>query len=179
MPSPKTGARSASVTNAYRQGMRNRSIIVSGEDRDQCNRIYDELCDELAPTNRQEQFLVKEMADAQWWLERIKAIQARLLEEDDINVVEIDRLHRWRSRMEASYYKATREFRTLRKPAAKPANKSAEDERSSEDENKEPPKPVLYWRDLETGEPVLAPGFTEDGPIDYRKPENRPPGYGT
>jgi len=98
---------------------------------------------------------------------------------------EVERVSLWQIRMERSYFRSYKELKSFHKDAKAEAaaearaNTKAEEAAKSEDAKKpEPRKPVLYWTDLETGEPVLAPGFTEDGPIDYRKPENRGPDYG-
>ena len=183
---PRTAAgKAASRNNAYRHGMRSRSVVIPGEDRAAYERLLAEMKAEHQPNTKHELFLVRQMTDAQWRLERLKGIEAALFDVPVVDPAEIERVSVWQIRMERSYFRAHKELKSFHKDAKAEAaaearaNTKAEEAAKSEDAKKpEPRKPVLYWTDLETGEPVLAPGFTEDGPIDYRKPENRGPDYG-
>ena len=180
--------KAACRNNAYKHGMYSRNPVGPAEDR----ATYDALCRQVrdnyaAVLNDSNDDLAQALADARWRLDRLKGIEAALFSADDIDTAEIDCITRWIVRAENAYFKAYTKLHALQKEAAAAARAAAKNQPKDANPAQpdpdappaEPVKPVLYWRDLKTGEPVLAPGFTEDGPIDYRKPENRPPGYGT
>ena len=52
--------------NAYRRGIRNRTLVMSGEDGDRYKQLYDTICQEYEDPTFQELFLIRQMADAQW-----------------------------------------------------------------------------------------------------------------
>jgi len=57
---PRTAAgKAASRANAYRHGMRARTVIMPHEDQDQYHKLYNSYCKEFPCTTPHEQFLVK------------------------------------------------------------------------------------------------------------------------
>lgn len=66
--------------NAYRHGMRSRSVVIPGEDRAAYERLLAEMKAEHQPNTKHELFLVRQMTDAQWRLERLKGIEAALFD---------------------------------------------------------------------------------------------------
>ena len=168
--------KAASRNNAFKHGMYSRSVVAPGEDQAEYNLLLREILQHYAAVLDDGRELAQQLADAQWRIDRLKGIEAALFGQDEIDLAEIDRVSRLLTRAENSYHRAFAKLQVLKKSAAREQEKEAA--KTPADTPAEPPrKNVLYWRDLKTGEPVLAPGFTEDGPIDYRKPENRPPDY--
>ncbi len=163
---PKTAAgKAASRNNAYKHGMRTRTVLMPGEDPAEYNRLYDGMIEDygVASLSRHEQFLIKQMADAHWRLERLKGIESALLNQDEIDSVELDRISRWQVRMENSFYKANKELKSIRK--VEDATRAKEEHDKQEEEENSAGKPetvILYWKDPETGEMTLAPAFTEE-----------------
>jgi len=125
--------KAVSRMNAYRHGMRSLTIVIPGEDHDLYDRIYAAMCREYQAHTEPEQFLVRQMVDAQWRLERLKGIETALLDQPEIDTVELDRISRWQVRLENSYYKAQKALQALGKHSRPPS--------APEDQ----PKTVVSW----------------------------------
>src|ERR1700684_3915605 len=70
---PKTPEGKAAVTmNALRHGLRARSVVLPGEDRDEFQQLCADLEFEWQPQSRTEQFYVEQMAVSQWKLTRME-----------------------------------------------------------------------------------------------------------
>jgi hypothetical protein len=169
---PRTAAgKAASRANAYRHGMRARSVIMPHEDQDQYHKLYNSYCQEFPCTTPHEQFLVKQLTDAFWRLERLKGIETTLLDQDEVDPVELERIARWQTRMENSYYKAHKELEALKK-----AYKQARE--AGREDTDQPQGEVCLWMfNPETGERTQLSGppmeydpSTELSP-DFRKPK--------
>ena len=147
---PRTDAgKAASRNNAYRHGMCARTVLMPGEDAEAYNRLLYLIRRDFPGATEQEDFLIRQMADAQWRLQRLKGIELGLYEAEDIDSAELDRVSRWQVRMENSYYKAYKMLLSLKKEAQAPPRKGA----------KEPARDVRLWHHIpSTGETNLIAG---------------------
>src|SRR5579862_471683 len=141
-PGKSTGPRTAagkavSRNNAFKHGMRSRTVIMLGEDPGENAALLNDIVEDFKPSTKHEHWLLKQMADARWRLERLKGIETALLSEDDIDTEELDRNSRWQMRMEQSYYRAYTRLQAFQES----------------DDVSRPQSPVrLCWVDPTTGE---------------------------
>ena len=113
---PKTqDGKAKSRNNAYKHGMRSRTVVIPGEDQDAYERLRNTLCEELEPMTLHEEFLVKQMADAMWRIDRLKGIETALYDQEEIDPDELDRISRWEVRMDNSYHRACKQLRAEQK----------------------------------------------------------------
>src|SRR5271170_4600023 len=114
---PRTPEGKATVRmNALRHGLRARTVVLPGENRDEFHQLCDDLEAEWQPQSRTEQFYLEQMAVSQWKLNRMEAGEANLCKEAAISKSQIpllDRLWKAQSRMERSYARAQRELEHL------------------------------------------------------------------
>src|SRR6202047_3790575 len=70
---PKTPEGKTAVSmNALRHGLRARTVVLPGENREEFNQLCDDLEVEWHPQSRTEQFYVEQMAVSQWKLTRME-----------------------------------------------------------------------------------------------------------
>src|SRR5258707_8197582 len=76
---PKTLEGKAAVSmNALRHGLRARSIVLPGENREEFNQLCNDLEVEWNPQSRTEQFYVEQMAVSQWKLIRMEVNEVNI-----------------------------------------------------------------------------------------------------
>jgi hypothetical protein len=76
---PKTTEGKAAVSmNALRHGLRARTVVLPGENREEFNQLCDDLEIEWHPQSRTEQFYVEQMAVSQWKLTRMEVSEVNL-----------------------------------------------------------------------------------------------------
>src|SRR6202051_5297830 len=79
---PKTPEGKAAVSmNALRHGLRARSVVLPGEDREEFNELCDDLEVEWHPQSRTEQFYVEQMAVSQWKLIRMEVGEVAIFQD--------------------------------------------------------------------------------------------------
>src|SRR5271170_1384029 len=114
---PRTPEGKATVRmNALRHGLRARTVVLPGENRDEFHQLCDDLEAEWQPQSRTEQFYLEQMAVSQWKLNRMEAGEANLCKEAAISKSQVsllDRLWQAQSRMERSYSRAQRDLERL------------------------------------------------------------------
>jgi ribosomal silencing factor RsfS len=113
---PKTPDGKAAVSmNALRHGLRARTVVLPGEDREEFDHLCDDLEVEWHPQSRTEQFYVEQMAVSQWKLTRMEVVEVNIFKEADTKtqVPMLDRLWQAEHRLERSYVRAQRELQRL------------------------------------------------------------------
>jgi hypothetical protein len=121
---PKTPeGKSAVSMNALRHGLRARSVVLPGEDRNEFNQLCDDLEVEWHPQSRTEQFYVEQMAVSQWKLVRMEVGEAAIfgdVEGAKTQLPLLDRFWQAECRLERSYSRAQRELERLQKSRLQP-----------------------------------------------------------
>jgi hypothetical protein len=64
--------KSSSALNNLRHGFRSQSVLLPGDDPEEYQALLDELTEHLSPEDLTEQRAVREMADAEWRLRRVR-----------------------------------------------------------------------------------------------------------
>ena len=114
---PKTPEGKTAVSmNALRHGLRARTVVLPGENREEFTQLCDDLEVEWHPQSRTEQFYVEQMAVSQWKLIRMEVSEVNLFKDTD-NAKDqlslLDRLWQGECRLERSYARAQRELERL------------------------------------------------------------------
>lgn len=123
-----------SSQNATSHGLSSQRVVLPHEDQSVFNQLLAALEKDLAPTGAHEAFLVQQMAECQWRLNRLRRIETALMDqlllgaapgsepEDQMAKAMIDRggdpldkIERYAATAERSYYRARRELTTYRK----------------------------------------------------------------
>ena len=131
---PKTPEGKAAVSmNALRHGLRARTVVLPGENREEFNQLCDDLEVEWHPQSRTEQFYVEQMAVSQWKLTRMEVGEVAIFEDVAATTTKLpllDRLWQAECRLERSYARAQRELERLqasrRQPDPEPEEAPAE-----------------------------------------------------
>ena len=114
---PRTPEGKAAVKlNALRHGMRARTVVLPGEDRQEFNRLCDTLEGEWQPRTATELFYLEQMAVSQWKLTRMEVGEADVYHEvtgAKIQIPLLDRLWQAQCRMERSFARAQRELERI------------------------------------------------------------------
>jgi len=114
---PRTLEGKAAVRlNALRHGMRARTVVLPGEDRQEFNQLCDVLEAEWQPRTATELFYLEQMAVSQWKLTRMEVGEADVYHEVEgatTQVPLLDRLWRAQYRMERSFARAQRELERI------------------------------------------------------------------
>src|SRR5712691_8274498 len=80
---PKTPEGKAAVSmNALRHGLRARTVVLPGENREEFNQLCDDLEVEWRPQSRTEHFYVEQMAVSQWKLTRMEVGEISIFKKD-------------------------------------------------------------------------------------------------
>src|ERR1700730_15890959 len=122
---PKTPEEKPAISmNALRHGLRARTVVLPGEDRQEFNQLCDDLEVEWEPQSRTEQFYVEQMAVSQWKLTRMEVGEVGVFQENSTAKTQIpllDRLWQAQCRLERSYARAQRELARLQTSRRKQA----------------------------------------------------------
>jgi hypothetical protein len=115
---PRTPEGKAAVRmNSLRHGLRARTVVLPGENRDEFHQLCGDLEVEWQPQSASEQFYLEQMAVSQWKLARMEVAEANLCKETAISIKTqvplLDGLWQAQSRMERSYARAQRELERL------------------------------------------------------------------
>ena len=132
---PKTPeGKAACSMNALRHGLRARSVVLPGENKDEFHQLCNDLEAEWHPQSRTEQFYVEQMAVSQWKLTRMEVVEVNIFKDADAKtqVSTLDRLWQAEHRLERSFSRAQRELQRLQasrpqpeEPAPQPAAEAA------------------------------------------------------
>jgi hypothetical protein len=102
--------------NALRHGLRARTVVLPGENREEFDQLCDDLEVEWNPKSRTEQFYVEQMAVSQWKLTRMEVGEVAIFEDVAASTTKLpllDRLWQAECRLERSYARAQRELERL------------------------------------------------------------------
>lgn len=121
-----TGPRSeagktASARNSAKHNLTGGSAFVEGEDREEYDRHCASHFRQYQPLAEHEVFLIREVADASWRLQRARRMEAELFEknanpftaDDDKDAIQLQRITRYISAIERTYYKAYNELKKI------------------------------------------------------------------
>ena len=122
--------------NALRHGLTSKHVVIDGEDPAEYEALRRDLLDECNPATVQEVQLVTEIAESSWRLQRARRVEVQLYDRNipngpdpdaalaecfHANSREFDKLRRYTTTIERSYYRALTELRKLQKERKKPA----------------------------------------------------------
>jgi hypothetical protein len=128
---PRTPEGKAAVRlNALRHGLRARTVVLPGEDRQEFERLCDILEAEWQPRTATELFYLEQMAVSQWKLTRMEVGEVDVYHEVSgakTQVPLLDRLWRAQCRMERSYARAQRELERIQSSRAFQAQQPQDD----------------------------------------------------
>jgi hypothetical protein len=114
---PKTPEGKAAVSmNSLRHGLRARTVVLPGENREEFNQLCDDLEREWTPQSRTAKFYLEQMAVSQWKLTRMEVAEAGIFKEAlsaKVQLPLLDRLWQAQCRLERSYARAQRELERL------------------------------------------------------------------
>ena len=122
---PKTPEGKTAVSmNSLRHGLRARTVVLPGENRQEFTQLCDDLEVEWHPQSRTEQFYVEQMAVSQWKLIRMEVVEVNIFKDADgpkNQLPMLDRLWQAECRLERSYARAQRELERLQHSHSQPA----------------------------------------------------------
>jgi len=128
---PRTPEGKAAVRlNALRHGLRARTVVLPGEDRQEFERLCDVLEGEWQPRTATELFYLEQMAVSQWKLTRMEVGEVDVYHEVSgakVQIPLLDRLWRAQCRMERSYARAQRELERIQSSRAFQAQQPQDD----------------------------------------------------
>jgi ribosomal silencing factor RsfS len=109
--------------NALRHGLRARTVVLPGENREEFTQLCDDLEVEWHPQSRTEQFYVEQMAVSQWKLIRMEVVEVNIFNDPEAaknQLPMLDRLWQAECRLERSYSRAQRELERLQTSRRQP-----------------------------------------------------------
>src|SRR5260370_8723538 len=108
-----------SAQNARTHGLTSRDLVVAEHEREEFEQFQSALIDELRPEGPLETTVVRQLLHAAWNLQRIRRLESELwqiepnlLLSDDSSKA-FERLGRYQTRTERSYYRALKELKDL------------------------------------------------------------------
>jgi hypothetical protein len=125
---PRTPEGKAASMNSLRHGLRARTVVLPGENREEFQQLCDDLEAEWQPLTRTELFYVEQLVAAQWKLKRLEVAEASLLQQTlaaKIQVPLLDRLGQAQARMERSFSRAQHELQQIQKSRKQTQSPSA------------------------------------------------------
>src|SRR5260221_4570452 len=116
--------KAASSQNASKHNLTGGSAYIPSEDPVAYEAHLKAVTDEHAPLSEAGKFVVRQIADAMWRLQRLQRMEDELIassdnpfmDEDDKTMVRLERLQRYRQMIERSYVRFTQEWRKLVAP---------------------------------------------------------------
>jgi hypothetical protein len=141
--------------------------VLPDENAAEFHQLCDDLETEWQPQGRTEQYLLEQMAVAQWKSARAERVEAALLQAEDLSDDDLkwhDRLQQQQFRLQRAYLKAFKDLRVLQKerpaqPLAEPAPaedmQDAPQNLTEESQSPAPPPP-----------PTCPPGWNPNGNSD-------------
>jgi hypothetical protein len=127
---PKTPEGKAAVRlNALIYGLRARTLIIPGENKEEYQQHYGTLVTELQPIDELERMQVQQMAIAHWLLARIAYGESQVYQEDvpvERQLSLLRQVGTERTRLERSFYTALHELQRLQEKREAKAEKQAQ-----------------------------------------------------
>jgi len=124
---PKTPEGKAAVRlNALIYGLRARTLIIPGENKEEYQQHYGTLVTELQPIDEVERMQVQQMAIAHWLLARIAYGESQIYQEDvpvERQLALLRQVGTERTRLERSFYTALHELQRLQEKREAKAEK--------------------------------------------------------
>ena len=128
--------KSIASQNSTKHGLTGKFVLIAGENPEEFQTYMQEYFAQHNPTTMDEQFLVKQMYEAMWRLRRIQRLEAPLFNNapggspfaDPMFSNELLKLSRYQKSLESSYFRASRELRTIRKEQADTGKKEEKQE---------------------------------------------------
>ncbi|MCX6621320.1 MAG: hypothetical protein NTY38_09605 [Acidobacteria bacterium] len=129
--------KAASASNSTRHGLTGNFHLLPGEDPADYSELFNEYANEFQPATEHESFLVIQMIEARWKLERIERLQgeafeqliasgdqtqspnARIVAALNLSSPALDRLQRYAAQAERTYHRAHRELVQLTRQRVK------------------------------------------------------------
>jgi hypothetical protein len=134
---PRSDAgKAAASRNASSHGLASSTVVLAREDAADFDRMLETYVREFAPSSEHQHFLVRQMVEARWRLERIRRVETALLDQMLTGAFRVDtfgriaqtmqqrgdaqaKLERYATAAERAYYRAHRELMTERKLQAR------------------------------------------------------------
>src|SRR5437660_10957304 len=117
--------------NSLRHGLRARTVVLPGENREEFNQLCDDLEREWEPQSRTARFHLEQMAVSQWKLTRMEVAEAGVFKETapaKTQLPLLDRLWQAQCRLERSYARAHRELARIELNRPRRNDESEEEE---------------------------------------------------
>jgi hypothetical protein len=108
-----------SSRNAVKHGLTSKQLVIAPGEEQEFAEFHDSLFDQLAPVGALEMGLFNMIVHAAWNLERFRTLEAQLMAGgvdsllDEKTAKALDRLQRYASANQRSYFQALRELRTV------------------------------------------------------------------
>jgi hypothetical protein len=108
-----------SSRNAVKHGLTSKQLVIAPGEEDRFAELHDSLHDQLAPAGALEMSLFNMLVHAAWNLERFRTLEAELMANgvdallDERTGKALDRLQRYASANQRSYFRVLQELRTL------------------------------------------------------------------
>ena len=128
--------KSVASQNSTKHGLTGKFVLIAAEDPDEFLAYMQEYFSQHNPATMDEQFLVRQMAEAMWRLRRVQRLELPLFDTaplanpftDADHSKELLNLTRYQKSLESSYFRASRELRTIRKEQADAVKKEEKQE---------------------------------------------------
>jgi len=114
-----TEGRTRSANNALKHGLASDQLIVRGDETQLFAETKAELLASLAPQGAAEMAVFNDILRARWNMERIQRLECDLFDglndplQNEANAAQLDRLERYYTRWERTFYRAMKELRQL------------------------------------------------------------------
>jgi hypothetical protein len=142
---PKTPEGKAAVRlNALIYGLRARTLIINGENRDEFEHLHNTLITELQPQSELERMQVQQMAIAHWILARIAYGESQIYQQDvpvERQLSLLRQVGAERTRLERSFYTALHELQRLQEKREAKAEKQQRNQSTQTKPTAAPPPP--------------------------------------
>jgi hypothetical protein len=124
---PRTDqGKARSSQNARTHGLTASQLFIPAEDREEFDKLHDELLADIRPQGAIQETLFEQVIDSAWNLRCIRRMQAQLNAsapgpdslDDPVLTKKLDRLARHKTSNERSYHRALRELKSLQTDAA-------------------------------------------------------------
>jgi hypothetical protein len=177
---PEGKARSSQ--NARKHGLSAREVVIAPQDREEFEDFLAAHQDDLQPQGILEQDLFNQLVLAAWNLQRISRLEAGLAQDGDPLTTDsaeaaVQRLARYHTRAERTFYRSLRELRALQTNRALRNALPADPEADPEAPSLPPLASIAEWTKRTHRNPALEPS-EDDSPryeLVYLKPDPTPP----
>ena len=108
-----------SSRNAVKHGLTSKQLVIAPGEEDEFAELHDSLHEQLSPEGALEMGIFNMLVHAAWNLERFRTLEAQLMSKglddllDDLTTKTLDRLQRYATANQRSYFKALAELRKV------------------------------------------------------------------